>query len=307
MFPISGALDRLADKGKEHASREISRQTGAPEDLVRLGLDTGHKGVKEKKSAGDIAKDVGRAVIKKSSVAAISGASGIPAPLVEKGYEAAEAVDEEIRKYAKKTVSDLEEAALSQYPRKVQNFLNKYSGERMTNIRVCRKPLGSGLNRGLDAVSFGAWSKAKKKANFDNMFHIYLSFTLGGKNVILEKVQNIIIKISNDSCTDSLPVTGAKELTLKTFLERGRKRAGDAKFFPYNALSNNCQDFLLNLLTANGLTNPSLTKFIKQDVDKLVKELPWYSKKIVNAATHVADIAGRAYQNLTEKYEGVKG
>ena len=307
MFPISGALDRVADRGKEYASREISRQTGAPEDLVRTGLDVTHKGVKEKKSAGDIAKDVGRAVIKKGSVAAISGASGIPAPLVEKGYEAAEAVDEEIRKYAKKTVSDLEEAALSQYPRKVQNFLNKYSGERMTNIRVCRKPLGSTYDKVFDVLSLGSWSKAKKKENFDKLFHLYLTFTLGGKHVILDKQHNITIKLSNDSCKDSLPVPGAKELTLKTFLERGRKRAGDAKFFPYNALTNNCQDFLLNLLVANGLSTPALVKFIKQDLTQISKELPGFGKSIADTAKHVAGLAERAYQNLTEPYEGVRG
>jgi len=307
MFPISGALDRVADRGKEYASREISRHTGAPEDLVRTGLDVTHKGVKEKKSAGDIAKDVGRAVIKKGSVAAISGTTGIPAPLVEKGYEAAEAVDEEIRKYAKKTVSDLEEAALSQYPRKVQNFLNKYSGERMTNIRVCRKPLGSTYDKVFDVLSLGSWSKAKKKENFDSVFHLYLTFTLGGKHVILDKQHNITIKISKDSCKDSLPVPISGEITLKTFLERGRKRVGDAKFFPYNALTNNCQDFLLNLLVANGLNRPNLVKFIKQDLSQISKELPGFSKSIVDTAKHVADLAERAYQNLTEPYEGVRG
>jgi len=310
MFPVSGALDRLADRGKEHASREISRKTGAPEDVVRGGLDTAHKGIKEKKKASDIAKDVAKNVaksaIKKKATTAITEASGLPAPLVEKGVEKGFELAEKAGEHAKKAVSELEEASLSQYPRKVQNFLNKHSNEVMSNIRVCRVPISSTLNKVLDVISLGSWSSAKKKQNYDNMFHLYLSFTLGGKRVILDKQSNITIALSNKECKDSMPVPSSGELTLKTFLERGRKRVGDAKFFPYNAMNNNCQDFLWNLLVANKLSTPALIKFIKQDIGELAKDVPGFTKKIADAATKASGLAERAYQNLTEKYEGVR-
>lgn len=218
-----------------------------------------------------------------------------------------EQVKKSVRALSNKPVSDLEQASTSQYPRKVQNFLNANSNKMMTNIRVCRKPLESAINKALDFISAGAWSKAKKKQNYDSLYHLYLSFNLGGKRVILDKSANITIRESSEVCADSLPVPSRAGLTLKDFLDKGRKRAGDSKFFTYNAIQNNCQDFLHNLLVANKMINPTLATFIKQDVVELTKDLPSFSKRIADAATKAAGLAERAYQNITEKYEAPSG
>jgi hypothetical protein len=302
MLPISGALDRIKDRGKQIISREVSRRTGVPENVVRSGVDTAHQGYKKKEKPLTVAKNVAKTVIKKGSAHVISGATGIPAPFIEKGIDVLNEAEEKAKKYIGKKISDLEKESISRYPRKVQNFLNAHSREKMTDIRVCRRPLGSNMNKVLDFISGGALTAAKKKEKFDSLFHLYLSFKLGGKRVILDKQSNITIKFSEETCADSMPVA-PKDITLKEFLEKGRKRAGDEKFFPYNALSNNCQDFLWNLLVANKMSTPALIKFIKQDVEQLAKDVPSFSKKIADTATKVAGLAERAYQNLTEKYE----
>ena len=53
---------------------------------------------------------------------------------------------------------------------------------------------------------------------------------------------------------------------------------GDEKFFTYNAVSNNCQDFLLAFLQSNNLGNNENYTFLKQDTESLFKRLPVLQK-----------------------------
>ena len=55
------------------------------------------------------------------------------------------------------------------------------------------------------------------------------------------------------------------------------------KYFTYDAIKNNCQDFILSVLKANHLNNIQTQKFVKQDnLEKLFSER---TKKIVDATT----------------------
>ena len=45
------------------------------------------------------------------------------------------------------------------------------------------------------------------------------------------------------------------------------------KFIPYNIAGNNCQDFISQMLDANGLLTKKLKKFILQDSRAIFKEL----------------------------------
>jgi hypothetical protein len=206
----------------------------------------------------------------------------------------------------KSKVQDIRKASVSEYPRAVQNFLNAHAHEKISEMKVCRDPISSALESFLNTLTGGSLSKEKAKANYDRIYHLYISFNLGGKRVILEKNQNLTLKFSGAGCKDSISIpTSGRSITLGEFLERGRKRVGDHKFFSYNALSENCQAFVLNLLISNKLVSDASRKFVLQDATKLIKK-DSLSDKVIKGITDVAGIADRAYQNLTQKYEKPK-
>ena len=70
---------------------------------------------------------------------------------------------------------------------------------------------------------------------------------------------------------------------------------GDETFFTYNAVSNNCQDFLLAFLQSNNLGNNENYTFVKQDT-----ESPWIKtpNRYLNAYQYY-----RKSQNLQQIWE----
>ena len=64
---------------------------------------------------------------------------------------------------------------------------------------------------------------------------------------------------------------------------------GEQKFFSYSSYDNNCQNFALSLLYANGADDDGLISFIKQDTEYIFKNNP-YLRRFVN---NITDVHGR--------------
>ena len=64
---------------------------------------------------------------------------------------------------------------------------------------------------------------------------------------------------------------------------------GEQKFFSYSSYDNNCQDFALNLLYANGADDDGLISFIKQDISSIFANNP-YLRRFAN---NITDVQGR--------------
>lgn len=71
---------------------------------------------------------------------------------------------------------------------------------------------------------------------------------------------------------------------------------GDERFSTYKALSWNCQDYLQNMLEANGVSTAETTKFIKQDLQQVVKNLPSYADAISNFYTGAKAVINRVFK-----------
>jgi hypothetical protein len=112
-----------------------------------------------------------------------------------------------------------------------------------------------------------------------------LSIIVNGR-IIVEKLELINVQIVNSGGSISGPenigtedisqpefktvVAGFRPgLTINQMLENCRKRMGDYNYYNYSGSKNNCQDFILNLLQANGLGNKEDYEFIKQDVETI--------------------------------------
>jgi len=135
-----------------------------------------------------------------------------------------------------------------------------------------------------------------KNTGYDDLLH--LGMIINNK-YLLDKQDVIHFERSSlptGKDVESIDVKVDKDITINQLLEKTRKRMGDSDFTNYSSKNNNCQDFILNILAANGLSTSETTKFVKQDLQKVFNNLPSYAEKIANAVTE----AGRVLERIQE-------
>lgn len=181
--------------------------------------------------------------------------------------------------------------AKKEYSAPAKNMLIQFGGKKITGLTLRRAPIYSAIDKVLNLVSLGQFEKGKKESQFDTMFHLGIVVHLeGGAKVLLEKNERISLKTGfkwNDVDTEYLPIS-SKSITLMELLENTRKAMGDHNFFRYNAFENNCQDFVMGILRANGLVTSQATTFVKQDMSKILPRMTSVTKKIAQFTTDSA-------------------
>lgn len=155
-------------------------------------------------------------------------------------------------------------------PPQVKSLLEKYGSQKITKIEVGRKPIVSAIKKLIDIVG---------NEYFDKLFHLFLIITLeNGVKIKLERNQrvNFTTSLGIDKETEivEVPLKG-KDITFAELIENANNRQGNL-YWIYQPISNNCQSFCYATLSASGLMNDELTKFIKQDTKKLLS--PFFEK-----------------------------
>ena len=89
--------------------------------------------------------------------------------------------------------------------------------------------------------------------------------------------------------TEFINIKFNQSITINQFINNGLQYMGEQKFFSYSSYDNNCQDFILNLLYANGADDDGLISFIKQDVSSIFANNP-YLRRFTN---NITDTHGR--------------
>jgi hypothetical protein len=172
---------------------------------------------------------------------------------------------------------------------KVRALLQQVGDEKITSIKLFRKPIS--------LSAFAKFVGVLKNTPFDELFH--LGMILNNK-YLLDKQDVIHFERSSlptGKDVESIEVSlDGKEITINELLEKTRKRMGDNDFTSYSSKKNNCQDFILNILAANGLSSSDTTTFIKQNLEKVFNNLPSYAEKIADFVTE----AGRVVERVME-------
>jgi len=171
---------------------------------------------------------------------------------------------------------------------KVRKLLEQVGNEKVNSVTLFRKPIS--------LSAFAKFVGVLKNTGYDDLLH--LGMIINNK-YLLDKQDVIHFERSSlptGKDVESIDVKVDKDITINQLLEKTRKRMGDSDFTNYSSKNNNCQDFILNILAANGLSTSETTKFVKQDLQKVFNNLPSYAEKIANAVTE----AGRVLERIQE-------
>jgi len=171
-------------------------------------------------------------------------------------------------------------------------------------IIIARTPLNRFLTGALDAVSLGKFGQLQKKYKYDSLFHLLIIVIVNGQRIIIEKNEVVNVApfkpsdVNNKTEYYQLNFNPSINLTLNKMLMRTKAKMGDHLFYSYSALgNNNCQDFVRNLLGANGLATQPALNFIYQNLNAIVKELResgfGYVPRVVDAITDLGSKVSR--------------
>jgi len=190
---------------------------------------------------------------------------------------------------------------LEQFPPKVKSFLKSHGDEPVNSIKVCREPINSTVMGVMNTISLGALERVRRKLGVDTFFHLYL---LINDKYILEKNQVLDFRTGSPSSKATcIPINFSKEMSINEMVDNCLKRMGAHNFFTYSAFNLNCQNFVKNMLSSNGITPP--TKFIDANMDAILKEVPWYLPKVSNIITDLAGALTLVKQKIGFKDGGI--
>lgn len=182
--------------------------------------------------------------------------------------------------FARKLIDKGMNMLLNRRPRPLKNLLNEHGTSRIIDIKVCRHPIAKVISKLANIVTLGAYNRAKKQYNYDDVYHLYLIFTFeNGDKYIVEKNQRVTITKMKKALSDRnkefcLNVPLKNNNTLNEIFIRAERTAKDRgeELYRYSAYKYNCQHFVKSLLDAGRLNSPSINKFVMQRVDKLLPD-----------------------------------
>ena len=152
----------------------------------------------------------------------------------------------------------------------VKSILSRKGDATIYSIKVGRTPVQSMITGIIKIVS---------TTPYDTLFHLFIQMTTSKGLILLQK--NARINMMEGHSTDIenaewLDVPNVPQITVNQLIENTRNQMGN-KFIPYSPSGNNCQDFIMNVLTSNGMNDPTVLDFVKQDT-KSIFTSPWFRK-----------------------------
>jgi hypothetical protein len=181
---------------------------------------------------------------------------------------------------------------IDDFSRSARQVLEKFGNETIQHITIGRTPLPSPIVSALNIGSAFEFQKRLKESEYDKLFHLFINITTTrNKKILIEKnsVINIVAKHVNTKETETQDVVNVKNIKINELLNNARKRMGK-NFFTYNAITNNCQNFILELLQSNGMGDENNYAFIKQDLTDIFKNLN-KTKRLTNFVTSLGATA----------------
>ena len=165
-------------------------------------------------------------------------------------------------------------------PPSVKRVLADHGAETITSLTLRRNPVSDLITGAMNVVSGGVFNQKLKNQPYDKLFHLGIVVRTDRTSFVLEKIErvNVSYQISSPKGLEELSVSVPAGLTVEALINNTKERMGKNKFLDYDGYKNNCQDFMMNILEANGLSNEENTKFVKQDTQVLFEDSPFLAK-----------------------------
>ena len=190
-------------------------------------------------------------------------------------------------------------------PKSYRNMLKRFGDAKIERIEVCRTPLSGIASVLLQAISLGKWSEIKKA--HDEIYHLYMVLYTDKGMLYTERNETPILstgKPAETKETQKQVITLTKPITVGEMVDKTVKRVGLDKFVRYDSWKNNCQVYVKDMLSANGLWTEALNGFVLQDTRKMAEEFPSLGKRIGQAITDVAGAGRRLAEEVALKRGG---
>ena len=165
----------------------------------------------------------------------------------------------------------------------VDKFMRDHGDEPILEMIISRNVLSSILTGSMKLIS----SQFREKSASNKLYHLKLLIRTTHSNVSLEK--NEVITISPYQMNygaENMYVHFPPGISINILLQNTRNEMGNS-FLSYSARDNNCQNFVLSLLQANGLSNERNILFTKQSTTGL------FSTEMRKFTNTITDIAGK--------------
>lgn len=175
-------------------------------------------------------------------------------------------------------------------PQNVKNALSKIGDNNIVTARLGRTPVQAIIQGALKTVA---------NVPYDNLFHLFIELTLdNGQIWVLEKIERINLVKENRSKKSGAEFTSSFSVnkTVNELFINTKNEMGD-KFLPYQSANNNCQIFIMGVLSGNGLNNSERTSFVKQDTKSIFKNNP-VLRKFANTLTDIGGYANAIIQSV---------
>jgi len=173
------------------------------------------------------------------------------------------------------------------YTKSTLNLIKKYGDKTIVGLIVKRKPISVQAVFTLARKVSKTLERTFSSKVYDDLYHIYVEIRLEDETtLILEKNSVIALSKTTRQAEEELIIQNVPaNLTINQMLDKTQAKM-KSKYYVYNAVSNNCQIFLLAVLTANGILEGK--EFIKQDVSGLIGKV---IQKGIKGLTEIGAIA----------------
>lgn len=198
--------------------------------------------------------------------------------------------------------------------------LAEFSEYEIESIYIGRHPVKRAIQYLANLITLGQLEKNKKLLNYDDIYHLYMLIRVRKSISSINRINEVngtdttnveaIIKLHKEEVVElvqldramyealqapehqGFAVASVSHIPFGQFMQKAIQLQGES-FWSYDAIKNNCQNFIMSTLRANGigLSKQQIT-FIRQDAFTLVGKSPIMSS-ILKRITDLGAIAHR--------------
>lgn len=187
----------------------------------------------------------------------------------------------------------------------LKNFMNSNDANSpIQQIEVSRAPIQSVIETIMNAVSLGQLEQNKKTYNFDQIYHLVISFMVNGKWYSFDRRPRVTMvqgKLSQINGIDKSKLQGrvislqGKQITIAEMFKNAIEKIGEQRLFSYTGSENNCQRFVVDMLRSSNLLTSADQEWILQDTSKLLQN------------TGILPAVADAVTGISHRFEGLFG